>query len=142
MQFYDIYGIIYHEKSLVIILKCLLDYKIINNDEEIIRSNVESEYKNNELSFIDEIDSIKLSISKDNIIMVKDNIDSKFTFNFIKGKKTTLEYYIKMFNSYLDGDILTNELVIKDNYILIEYELWIQDEHMGNFKFELSIKEM
>ena len=142
MHFYFIYGIIFHEKSLVIVLKCLLDYKIINNDEEIIRSNVESEYKNNELSFKDEIDSIKLSINKDNIIMIKDNIDSKFTFNFIKDKKTTLEYYIKMFNSYLDGNILTNTLIIKDNYILIEYELWIQDEHMGNFKFEINIKEI
>ena len=74
--------------------------------------------------------------------MEKDNIDSKFTFNFIQNKKTTLEYYIKMFNSYLDGDILTNTLVIKANYILIEYKLWIQDEYMGNFKFEINIREM
>ena len=94
------------------------------------------------MSFIDDIDSIKLTINKDNIIMVKDNIDSKFTFNFIKNKKTELEYFIKMFNSYLDGEILTNELIIKDNYINIEYELWIQDEYMGKFKFELNIKEM
>ena len=92
--------------------------------------------------FIDDIDSIKLTINKDNIIMVKDNIDSKFTFNFIKNKKNELEYFIKMFNSYLDGEILTNELIIKDNYINIEYELWIQDEYMGKFKFELNIKEM
>ena len=78
--------------------------------------------------------------NKDNIIMIKENIDSKFTFNFIKNKKTELEYFIKMFNSFLDGEILTNELIIKDNYINIEYELWIQDEYMGKFKYELNIK--
>lgn len=123
-------------------MKKLLDYKIINNDENISKNNIECEYKNNVLTFIDDEDSMKLTINKDNIIMLKDNIDSKFTFNFIKNKKTNLEYFIKMFNSFLDGEILTNELIIKDNYINIEYELWIQDEYMGKFKFELNIKEM
>ena len=92
--------------------------------------------------FKDDIDSIKLTINKDNIIMIKENIDSKFTFNFIKDKKTELEYFIKMFNSYLDGEVLTNNLIIKNNYIYIEYELYLQDEYMGKFKYELNIKEM
>ena len=140
MHFHNIYGIIYHEKSLVINLKHLIDYKIINNDENISKNNIESELKNNILTFKDDIDSIKIIINKDNIIMIKENIDSKFTFNFIKNKKTELEYFIKMFNSFLDGEILTNELIIKDNYINIEYELWIQDEYMGKFKYELNIK--
>lgn len=140
MHFHNIYGIIYHEKSLVINLKHLIDYKIINNDENISKNSIESELKNNILTFKDDIDSIKIIINKDNIIMIKENIDSKFTFNFIKNKKTELEYFIKMFNSFLDGEILTNELIIKDNYINIEYELWIQDEYMGKFKYELNIK--
>ena len=142
MHFHNIYGIIYHEKSLVIILKCLIDYKIINNEENINKNNIEADKKNKILSFIDDNDSIKLNINKDNIIMIKENIDSRFTFNFIKNKKTELEYFIKMFNSYLDGKILTNELIIKENYINIEYELWIQDEYMGKFKYALNIKEM
>ena len=123
-------------------LKCKIDYNIINNEENISKNNIESEYKKNLLSFMDDTDSMKITINKDNIIMIKENFDSKFTFNFIKNKKTNLEYFIKMFNSYLDGEILTNELIIKDNYINIEYELWIQDEYMGKFKYELNIKEM
>ena len=85
---------------------------------------------------------MELIINKDNIIMIKDNTDSEITFNFIKNKKNELEYYIKMFDSYLDGEILTNELIINENYINIEYELWIQDEYMGKFKYEIIIKEM
>ena len=142
MQFYYIYGIIYLDKRLVINLKCFLDYKIINNDENISKNNIESEYKNNILSFIDDEDKIKININNDNIIMEKDNMDSRFIFNFIKDKKTDLEYFIKMFNSYLDGEVLTNTLIIEDKYILIEYELWIHDEYMGKFKYELNIKEM
>ena len=142
MHFHNIYGIIYHEKSLVINLKCLIDYKIINNDENISKTNINSELKNNILIFDDDLDSIKIRINKDNIIMIKENIDSRFTFNFIKNKKTELEYFIKMFNSFLDGKILTNELIIKDNYINIEYELWIQEEYMGKFKYEVNIRNM
>lgn len=139
MQFYNIYDIINLEKSLVINLKCLVDYKIVNNEENISKNNIDADYNNNVLTFKDDLDSMKLEINKNNIIMVKDNIDSRFTFNFIKGKKTDLEYYIKMFDSYLDGKIQTNELIIKDNYINIEYELWLQDEYMGKFKYELNI---
>lgn len=123
-------------------LKCLIDYKIINNDENIIKKDIISKKINNKISYIDDNDSMELIINKDNIIMIKDNTDSEITFNFIKNKKNELEYYIKMFDSYLDGEILTNELIIKENYINIEYELWIQDEYMGKFKYEIIIKEM
>lgn len=140
MLFYDIYDIIILEKSLVIDLKCLVDYKIVNNEENISKNNIESDYKNNVLIFNDDIDSIKIIINNNNIIMIKDNIDSRFTFNFIKDKKTELEYYIKMFDSYLDGKVLTNELIINDNYINIEYEIWIQDEYIGKYKYELNIR--
>ncbi|MBQ9023622.1 MAG: hypothetical protein IJ105_00200 [Bacilli bacterium] len=123
-------------------MKCLIDYKIINNDENIIKKDIISKKINNKISYIDDNDSMELIINKDNIIMIKDNTDSEITFNFIKNKKNELEYYIKMFDSYLDGEILTNELIIKENYINIEYELWIQDEYMGKFKYEIIIKEM
>ena len=123
-------------------LKCLIDYKIINNDENIIKKDIISKKINNKISYIDDNDSMELIINKDNIIMIKDNTDSEITFNFIKNKKNELEYYIKMFDSYLDGEILTNELIIKENYINIEYELWIQDEYMCKFKYEIIIKEM
>ena len=47
-----------------------------------------------------------------------------------------------MFNSYLNTDILTKVLEISDNRIYIEYELWVEEEYMGIFKYELIIKEM
>lgn len=142
MHFYNIYGIIYVEKSLVIILKCLINHKIINNEEKIIKKNIKAIYNDSKLSYKDDIDSIKITINKDNIIMIKENIDSKITFNFIKNKKTNLEYYIKMFNSYLDGQLLTNELIIDKDKINIKYELWIQDEYIGKYEYEVNIKEV
>ena len=123
-------------------LKCYINYKIENPEEKIIKKNIESEFNNNILTFKDELDSIKITINKDNIIMIKDNIESRLTFNFIKNKKNDIEYYIKLINSYLDGQLLTNELIIQKDYVNIEYELWIQDEYIGKYKYELDIKEI
>ena len=74
--------------------------------------------------------------------MEKESLASQITFNFIKDKKNEVKYYIKLFNSYLNTDILTNKLEISDNRIYIEYELWVEEEYMGIFKYELNIKEM
>ena len=123
-------------------MKCLVDYNIVNNEENLSFKDVEATYKDNKLSFKDENDSIKITINKDNIIMDKESLASEITFNFIKGKKTEVKYYIKLFNSYLNMDILTNVLEISDNRIYIEYELWVEEEYMGIFKYELIIKEM
>ena len=123
-------------------MRCLVDYNIVNNKENLSFKDVEAIYKDNKLSFKDENDSIKITINKDNIVMDKESLASQITFNFIKGKKTEVRYYIKIFNSYLNTDILTNVLEITDNRIYIEYELWVEEEYMGVFKYELQIKEM
>ena len=123
-------------------MRCLVDYNIINNNENLEFKDVEANLKNNILTFKDENDSIKITINKDNIIMEKESSASQITFNFIKDKKNEVKYYIKLFNSYLNTDILTNKLEISENRIYIEYELWVEDEYMGVFKYELNIKEM
>ena len=123
-------------------MRCLVDYKIINNDENLEFNGIEANLKNNILTFKDEIDSIKITINKDNIIMEKESLESQISFNFIKDKKNEAKYYIKLFNSYLNAEILTNKLEISDNSIYIEYELWVEDEYMGIFRYELNIKEM
>ena len=123
-------------------MKCLVDYKIVNNKENLEFKDVEANKKGNILSFKDENDSMKITINKDNIIMEKESLASQITFNFIENKKNEVKYYIKLFNSYLNTDILTNKLEISDDRIYIEYELWVEEEYMGIFKYELNIKEM
>ena len=142
MHFYYIYGIIFHEKSLVINLKCLIDYKIRNPENEFIKKNIVAEYTNNEITFKDENDSIKLIINNDNIIMIKDDLSSKTTLNFILNKKTTSEYYVKAIDMIIDLKVLTNKLEINKERIYIEYEIWFDDEYSGKFNYEINIKEM
>ena len=120
----------------------IIDIKLNNNDEMFIKQNIESKYKNNELLFKYDNESIKISINKDNIIMQKENNESLLTFNFIENKKTDCKYFIKELNFYIDTKVLTNKLLIEENKIYIEYELWLQDEYSGKFIYEINIKEM
>lgn len=123
-------------------LKCLIDYKINNPDEEIIKNDINAIYNEDGITFKDDKDSIKIKIDNDNIIMIKDNFSSKTTLNFIKGKKTNSEYIIKPLNMTMDIKVQTSELIIEDNRIYIEYETWFDSEYSGKFKYDLEIKEM
>ena len=123
-------------------LNCLIDYKIINSEEKIEKNNIKAIHNNNELSYIDELDSIRLTINKDNIVMIKENISSTTTLNFINNKKTNSEYLIKALNAKLDLKVKTNKLEISDNRVYIEYEIWFEEEYSGKFTYDLYIKEM
>ena len=122
-------------------MKCLIDYKIINNDGIITKNNIDAIYNDNKLSFKDDNDKIKITINKDNIILVKENFDSLMEFNFIKNKKNEFKYFIKLLNSYINSYVYTKELIINDNQIILEYDIYIEDENVGNFKYEINIKE-
>ena len=126
---------------MVIFLKYLIDYKIKNNEEDLIKKNIDAMYENNIITFKDEEDSIKLIINNDNITMVKDNLSSKTTLNFILNKKTDSEYEIKLLNTIIDLKVLTNKLEISKERIYIEYEIWFDSEYSGKFKYEINIKE-
>lgn len=120
----------------------VINFSIQNNDEKIIKKNIKTKYKNNELSFKYDNESIKITIKKDNIIMYKENNESILTFNFIKNKETESKYFIKSLNFYIDTKIKTNKLEIKKDRLYIEYELYLQDEYSGKFIYEIQIKEM
>ena len=114
-----------------------IDLKLKNNDETIIKENIDGDKKNNVLSFKYDNESIKIDINEDNIVMHKDNSESILSFNFVKNKKTDCEYFIKELNFYIDTKVLTNEILINDDQIYIEYELWLQDEYTGKYLFHI-----
>ncbi len=120
----------------------VINFSIQNNDEKIVKKNINTKYKNNELSFKYDNESIKITIKKDNIIMYKENNESILTFNFIKNKETESKYFIKSLNFYIDTKIKTNKLEIKKDRLYIEYELYLQDEYSGKFIYEVNIKEV
>lgn len=121
-------------------MKYYVDFKIENNDEKQEKSNIEAKYKDKNLKFNYDEESIEILIKKNNIIMKKENNDSIIVFDFNLDKKTETEYKMKNLNLYIDTKILTKKLNISSDKIYIEYELWLSDEYMGLFKYNIDIK--
>ena len=130
------------KKSLVMKLKCFIDYKIKNNEENIEKKDLKAIKTDNTVSYEDDNERIKLIINNKDIIMEKDNLSSTITMNFKNNEKTKGKYLIKPLNSYLDMTINTEVLEISDSKIYIEYEIWLEEEYTGKFKYEVIIKEV
>ena len=135
MHFLYWYGIISLKKEAIHIISFYLK----NNDEVIKRDNIDSKIKKNELLFY--IDNDKYKIDLDKYTLYKDNSESSLNFIFNDKKETNGTYYIKDMKFYMDARVKTNKLIYKDNKLEIDYELYLQDEYIGNFKIKIEVKE-
>ncbi len=143
MQFYYIYDIISTEKKFGgIFMKCYVNHIIENSDEKQEKFNLPAIYiKNESLKYKFDNNNMVIKIKKDNIIMEKDSEESKIIFDFKLNKKTEGTYLIKNINLYINIEALTNKIIRNDNYIYIEYEVWLSSEYVGIFKYQIDIKE-
>lgn len=116
-----------------------IDIYLQNNEEIFEEKNINAKRKNN-LLFFELNDKYELNINK-NIILKKENKESILKFNFIENEKNIAEYYLKEFDSYINIKIKTNYIRNIDNEITINYDLYIEDDLVGNNTYKITIKE-
>ena len=126
---------------MIILKNYFVDFSLQNNEEKIEKKDIKLKKENNIITFLSDNEKFKMTLN-DNIILEKDNDESLIVFDFKLNEETSSKYYIKDLDFYIDTKIKTKQLEIKDNYILIEYDLWLSDEYTGNFKYELKFKEV
>ena len=118
----------------------LVDILLKNNDEIFEEKNINAKRKNNLLFYELDDDKYELNINK-NIILKKENQESILKFNFDENEKNIAEYYLKEFDSYINIKIKTNYIRNIDNEITINYDLYIEDDLVGNNTYKITIKE-
>lgn len=126
---------------MIILKNYFVDFSLQNNEEKIEKKDIKLKKENNTMTFLSDNEKFKMTLN-DNIILEKDNDESLIVFDFKLNEETSSKYYIKDLDFYIDTKIKTKQLEIKDNYIFIEYDLWLSDEYTGNFKYELKFKEV
>lgn len=126
---------------MIILKNYFIDFSLQNNEEKIEKKDIKIKKENNIMTFLSDNEKFKITLN-DNIILEKDNDESLIVFDFKLNEETSSKYYIKDLDFYIDTKIKTKQLEIKDNYIFIEYDLWLSDEYTGNFKYELKFKEV
>ena len=108
---------------------------ILKNNDKIYENNLNIIFKNNILIYKENDFSVKLEIKNKKVLLIRENNDIYSEYLFDK-KKSSLKYSLKKNNLNTNIPIKTKELIIKNDYILINYE--INDEI---FKYEIFIKE-
>lgn len=102
------------------------------NTKEILKYNIKGIKNNNKINYIE--DNIKVNIMLDNNIIIKRIDDEKeIILEFVLNKNTNCLYNI--YDKQFKLNIYTNKLVIKDNYIEIDYNI-----EENNMNFKLYIK--
>lgn len=108
----------------------------LKNSDEVIESELSALIIDNTIKYIDNDIIVSINIDNDYIIMKRENSEYQLILEFKNKRKTTGSYLLKENNIQFDLEILTNDLIIKDEFISIVYEI-----NNENKKYELEIRE-
>ena len=110
-------------------IKTVLENKTTN---EIHEYDLQAIKNNNKINYLE--NDINVSIIFDNNIeIIRKNSINEIVFKFIKNKNTKCLY--KIYNNTYELNLYTNNIIIKDNYIEIDYTI-----EKDNLNFKLYIK--
>ncbi len=114
----------------------------LRNPEEInaLKHNLKGIKKRNELIYKEDNTDVIIRIEKV-VTIIRKNEDSELTLILDVTNNTTGTYFIKEVGT-LEINIQTNILEITNNKIYTEYELVINNEEIGLFKFEIRFEEI
>lgn len=116
--------------------KIYINSMLHNKKENKFYSDEVVGIKDTKIKFItDKVMNI-LDINNDIINLKRKSDEYEIDMTFDKNIKTKGTYYIKTLG-YLNLEIVTNTLVIKDNYIEIDYIMYLENEKT-NFIYKLD----
>ncbi|MBQ8234210.1 MAG: hypothetical protein IJZ36_01335 [Bacilli bacterium] len=116
--------------------KVVLNTLLVNGDF-IKKSKINGIKNKNCILYIE--DGIKTRITLSPIIKLE-RLSSEYNIvlYFDINSKTSGTYYLIGYNKYLDVEVITKNIINSDNYLYVEYELYIDKVLSGVFKFTLN----
>ncbi len=116
--------------------KIYINSMLHNKKENKFYSDEVIGIKDNKIKFITDKVMNVLDINNDIINLKRKSDEYEIDMTFDKNTRTKGTYYIKTLG-YLNLEIVTNTLVIKDNYIEIDYIMYLENEKT-NFIYKLD----
>lgn len=116
--------------------KVKIKTKIINQSN-IIKTNVVGIKNANKISYIDNKTNVIIIINGDKVIMKRINEEMEIEFSFVNNMKTTCKIILKGIKNKISLELRTKELDIKDNKLIITYDLYYDSSYFESFFFEL-----
>ena len=85
---------------------------------------------------------IKLKLLENKIFFERENKDVKIYLEFEKNKSIITKYIIKDLKIEIKLETKTKNIIINDNNIIIEYDLFMNGEFSDSFKYELEWRDL
>lgn len=85
---------------------------------------------------------IKLKLLENKIFFERENKDVKIYLEFEKNKSIITKYVIKDMGIEIKLESKTKNLIINDNKITVEYDLFMNGEFSDSFKYEVEWSDL
>lgn len=119
-------------------IKIKTSLNTINEMSANIQNEIVGEFNDNEIMYNEGDIKVFINLYDDKISMSRINDDYIIKMDFVKGSITEGTYDIKDVSAKFNLAVETNELIIEDKKIFVNYHLNLNNEDMGVFKFELT----
>lgn len=112
----------------------------IENKYEIVEYTSFGTINNNEIQYNEDGTDVTINIFEKNVTMIREKEDLLITFDFILNEITSGKYYVYNPKIEMDLEIKTTHLEKNENNIRIVYDLKMNGQEMGIYKFYLEFE--
>ena len=86
--------------------------------------------------------TVNIKFLDEKIFIDRENHDVKINLEFEKNKSLITDYFIKDINLNIKLKTITKNILIRNNSLYIEYDLYMNDEFSDSFKFKLEWRDL
>lgn len=111
------------------------------NDEELI-DGVKAVYKDNVIAYNLNGIMVKITTFPDRLLITRENDDMKLNLEFEENKRLVSKYLIKDLGLNVKVETKTKKLIMNDNNLKVEYDLFMNEEFSDSFTFNLEWSDL
>ena len=115
---------------------------IFSKENKYVTENKLALKKDNDITYNDNGSLICVSINSEKVLLRKEKKDIKLNLEFEEGKSLISFYLIKDLNIKIKIETKTKSLKINDNFIKIEYDLFMNNEFSDSFTYNLEWSDL
>jgi len=115
-------------------IKSTSSLEVVKDKKGILKDNIIT-YNHNGVM-------IRLKLLENKIFFERENNDVKIYLEFEKNKSKITKYVIKDMGIEIKLESKTKNLIINDNKIMVEYDLFMNGEFSDSFKYEVEWSDL
>ena len=115
-------------------IKSTSSLEVVNDKKGILKDNL--------ITYNHDGVMIKLKLLENKIFFERENKDVKIYLEFEKNKSIITKYVIKDMGIEIKLESKTKNLIINDNKIMVEYDLFMNGEFSDSFKYEVEWSDL